>query len=220
MAGTIKGAVSSSDPWDSPTKGPRDSRHDHREPTKINPENNYPPPTAPPTPPPPATSKPLYEPIPTARPPHPPVTKPDQPEVTPRSLSSPLSNKPEPSTPVKPAPSSSNNNKFKSTYDPSREKRSNHSFILIPVMKQGEDERPGIQFKEDCVQLNRGNTDTENYTITSRVQAKVEFVDGHWFIQDQSDQETTFIQLKRPFQLQNGDIIQLGDRKFIFHSED
>lgn len=40
---------------------------------------------------------------------------------------------------------------------------------------------------------------------------------GHWYIEDASDQKTTFVQAARKTELHDGDIILLGNRLFEFH---
>jgi hypothetical protein len=69
---------------------------------------------------------------------------------------------------------------------------------------------------DNPVVLNRDNLDPSNTTLTRKVQAEVTLVDGKWFVQDQSEKETTFIQVRRPHELMEGDILLMGNRKFIF----
>ena len=64
--------------------------------------------------------------------------------------------------------------------------------------------------------LNRANTEPQNPTITSKQQAKLIFDDGKWYIENYSQFETTFISVNRRMQLESGDIIMLGDRRFLF----
>ena len=66
------------------------------------------------------------------------------------------------------------------------------------------------------VVLNRQNTDPENSSITSRQQAIMSFEDGKWYIEDRSSFKTTFIRVTKKTELQEGDIIVLGDRAFKF----
>ena len=65
--------------------------------------------------------------------------------------------------------------------------------------------------------LNRDNTEQNNSSITSRQQAIVTRVDGHWYIEDRSEQKTTFVQAAKKVELHDGDIILLGNRLFEFH---
>ncbi len=54
-------------------------------------------------------------------------------------------------------------------------------------------------------------------SITSRIQAVISRKDDRWFIEDKSEQKTTFVQANIPQPLKDGDIILLGNRLFVFH---
>jgi hypothetical protein len=73
---------------------------------------------------------------------------------------------------------------------------------------------------ETPIQLNRGNLDPANNSITSRVQAELVFENGKWLLSDRSDLHTTFIRVGERTELKDGDIIIMGDRKFIFTAPD
>ena len=53
--------------------------------------------------------------------------------------------------------------------------------------------------------------------LTSRQQAIVTRIDGRWYIEDKSEQKTTFVQAAKRIELHDGDIILLGNRLFEFH---
>ncbi|MGN0222752.1 MAG: hypothetical protein ACI4AM_01865 [Muribaculaceae bacterium] len=72
-------------------------------------------------------------------------------------------------------------------------------------------------YEGDEVVLNRSNTEATNNTITSKVQAVVKFDGEHWTIEDRSTLMTTYVRAGRPIEINDGDIILLGDRQFIFH---
>ena len=92
------------------------------------------------------------------------------------------------------------------------------TFVLSPIQKNGERKQPmDIEFEGDEVILNRDNTDPGNLSITSRTQAIISQKDGKWYIEDKSDQKTTFVQVSTPHELHDGDIILLGNRLFKFH---
>lgn len=74
-------------------------------------------------------------------------------------------------------------------------------------------------YEGESVILNRDNTEPDNLTITSRQQAELTCQDGKWFIEDHSDHKSTFIVANRKFEIQSGDIIVLGDRRFKFETE-
>ncbi|MBD5584729.1 MAG: FHA domain-containing protein [Clostridia bacterium] len=92
------------------------------------------------------------------------------------------------------------------------------SFILSPVKRNLERRQPDeIELEGVSVVLNRDNTDPGNLSITSKVQATITRKDDKWFIEDKSEQKTTFVQASSPQELHDGDIILLGNRLFIFH---
>ncbi len=92
------------------------------------------------------------------------------------------------------------------------------SFILSPVKRNGERHDPeDVELEGTEVVLNRENTDPGNMSITSRAQAIITRKDDQWYIEDKSDQKTTFKQVDTPQLLKDGDIILLGNRLFIFH---
>lgn len=92
------------------------------------------------------------------------------------------------------------------------------SFVLKPLKRANErhelDER---EYEGKNVSLNRSNTEENNASITSREQAVISNVDGHWYIEDKSDQKTTFVQAASKIELHDGDLILLGNRLFEFH---
>lgn len=64
--------------------------------------------------------------------------------------------------------------------------------------------------------LNRANTEPGNSTITSKEQAELSYEDGNWYIENHSQYGTTFVAVNRRTQLHPGDVVMLGDRRFIF----
>ena len=75
---------------------------------------------------------------------------------------------------------------------------------------------PSLRFAGNPIQLNRGNTEPSNQTITSKIQAELSFENGKWYIQDKSVLKTTYIYAKGKIELQSGDIIAMGNRLFEF----
>jgi hypothetical protein len=73
-----------------------------------------------------------------------------------------------------------------------------------------------VQEFQDGVVLNRSNTMPDNKAITSQAQAELVFKDGHWTIVDRSEQHTTFVVAGREIELQNGDVVMLGNQLFRF----
>jgi len=87
-------------------------------------------------------------------------------------------------------------------------------FSLRPIVN-GEPDTQKFEF-QGSTELNRDNTLKDNKTITSNVQAEIKFENGEWFLLDRSEQQTTFIRPGSPIKLNKGDIILLGDTKFVF----
>jgi len=71
-----------------------------------------------------------------------------------------------------------------------------------------------VTYTGDRIVLTRSNTDANNNTITSKDQAILTKEDGKWFVENCSEQRSTLIRLTRKMELQNGDIIVLGNRSF------
>lgn len=95
------------------------------------------------------------------------------------------------------------------------------SFTLRPIQKANE--RKSLDTKEmqgKEIILTRDNTEPDNPFITSKEQAIVTYNDGKWFIEDHSEQKTTFVQASHKIELHDGDSILLGNRLFEFHKQD
>lgn len=71
-------------------------------------------------------------------------------------------------------------------------------------------------YSGESVILNRENTEPDNRTITSKEQAELTYKDGKWFLMNHSELHSTYIEVNRPMELQAGDTIVLGDRRFRF----
>jgi len=87
---------------------------------------------------------------------------------------------------------------------------------LKPIPRNNEPQPASIEFSGETIDLNRTNLEPANKAITSNTQATIELIDGKWHIIDKSSMGNTFVRAIRHTELQNGDIILLGDRKFIF----
>lgn len=77
-------------------------------------------------------------------------------------------------------------------------------------------EHSPLSYSGETVILNRSNTDPNNQSITSKEQAELIYDNGVWFIEDKSEQKTTYIHAGRRTKLESGDIIILGNRRFEF----
>jgi hypothetical protein len=89
---------------------------------------------------------------------------------------------------------------------------------LKPMTRSNEPEERLVkkEYETAMVVLNRDNTEPENYSITSREQAVLTCENGVWFIEDRSALRTTFVHVARKMPLQDGDVVLLGDREFVF----
>ena len=86
------------------------------------------------------------------------------------------------------------------------------------VKKEGEPFNDiSLRFSGNQIQLNRGNTDPGNQTITSKVQAELSFENDKWYLQDKSVLKTTYIYAGEKKELKPGDIIVLGNKLFEFN---
>jgi len=101
-------------------------------------------------------------------------------------------------------------NKYAGTIDPYSKKR----FTLKQIIN-GSPSSVSLEYQGDTL-LNRTNTIEDNQTITSKTQAEIRLENGEWYLVDKSEQQTTFVQARQPIKLTKGDIILLGDTKFIF----
>ena len=91
------------------------------------------------------------------------------------------------------------------------------SFILKPIKRSNErHELEEREYEGKSVTLNRNNTEEKNASITSREQAIITQIDGRWYIEDKSEQRTTFVQAAKRIELSDGDLILLGNRLFEF----
>jgi hypothetical protein len=111
------------------------------------------------------------------------------------------------------------------TIDPFRNRqivRTSQPEMILEKVGRPDETSELITFKAagDQVTVNRANLDEGNFTITGKTQATFTFKDNKWWLQDASDLKTTFIQVKEPHELKDGDIILMGDRRFIFYASD
>jgi hypothetical protein len=106
------------------------------------------------------------------------------------------------------------------TIDPFRKETNSEQVtaVLTPLPRDNEKaaEPVSIVFLDAPIPLNRAMLEVGNNTITSKVQAEIEYVNGAWYLIDRSEKETTFVLAKTPVMLQKGDVILMGNRKFRF----
>lgn len=73
-----------------------------------------------------------------------------------------------------------------------------------------------VSYSGKIIALTRANTDANNNTITSKIQAVLTLENGEWFIENKSELQTTLLRVDRKMKLEDGDVIVLGNRMFKF----
>lgn len=78
-----------------------------------------------------------------------------------------------------------------------------------------------VEFEGKHHELNRANIDPKNHTITSKVQAVMDYDEEKkkWYIQDKSALQYTFLHCAGEILVMDGDMLLMGDRKFVFKAE-
>lgn len=103
------------------------------------------------------------------------------------------------------------------TVRPIRKGEKEGEFKLVPISEEtGMPEGDELSYEGNTIILNRDNTDPKNSTITSQEQASLTFENGKWSIEDKSEYKTTFVQAVRKIELQQGDLILLGNQLYRF----
>lgn len=103
------------------------------------------------------------------------------------------------------------------TMRPIRKVEKTCEFKLVPISEEtGRPEGSELEYEGNEVILNRDNTDPKNTTITSQEQACFSYENGKWYIEDRSEYKTTFVQASRKVELQQGDLILVGNQLYRF----
>ncbi|MBO4504678.1 MAG: zinc ribbon domain-containing protein [Bacteroidales bacterium] len=71
-----------------------------------------------------------------------------------------------------------------------------------------------LEFSDKEVVLNRGNVAPNDLTISRSAQALLTCEDGHWYLENKSRLLTTSLVLDKKHELQDGDIVIIGDKMF------
>lgn len=100
----------------------------------------------------------------------------------------------------------------KGTIDPYQK-----GFVLKPIPTDYEEELPSVKLKadSDTVELGRDILESANNTI-SALQATMINRNGKWYIKNESSKNSTFVFAADYMEIQDGDVIMMGNRKFIF----
>ena len=94
-----------------------------------------------------------------------------------------------------------------------------HCHLTLIPEEDEQTEATRNDYEGPSVILTRENTEANNRTITSKEQAELICEDGKWFVLNKSELGSTYLEASRKLELQQGDIIVLGDRRFKFEAE-
>lgn len=84
---------------------------------------------------------------------------------------------------------------------------------LHATVREGGMPMPNMQQSAHCtLQAIRRADEVEEF-------AELTYENGHWYIVDKSDAQSTFLHASRKMPIEDGDVILMGNRKFIFHNE-
>ncbi|TXH58577.1 MAG: hypothetical protein E6Q89_03115 [Bacteroidia bacterium] len=92
-------------------------------------------------------------------------------------------------------------------------------YHLIPLKSDFTASGEPIHLKEGNNNLNRANLDPGNTSITSNSQAVIKHAGEKWILEDTSSMKTTFVKVNGPTDLNDGDIILMGNKLFRFSKE-
>lgn len=87
---------------------------------------------------------------------------------------------------------------------------------LVAISLDEEKELRKIDLRSDFVSLNRALLDPANNSISRGGHANIYQKDGSWYLENTTALKTTFIQVKHPVKLSDGDVILMGDSLFQF----
>lgn len=98
---------------------------------------------------------------------------------------------------------------------PNATQEQSSGFTLTPIDGFGESSAK-LQFAEESVTLNRGNVEKDNAAIDVDAQLSISFDNGEWYVENQSGLKNTYIVPVHKTKIQSGDIIVIGNRRYIF----
>ena len=92
-------------------------------------------------------------------------------------------------------------------------------FSLTPLKGDLSEDRDPIRLEAEVNKLDRAMLDADNNTITSTGQATIRRKDNKWVIEDNSAMQTTFLKVSGTMDLNDGDIILMGNKMFRFTAQ-
>jgi len=73
-----------------------------------------------------------------------------------------------------------------------------------------------IVLSREGLVLNRENVDASNASIDETAHAQIEFAEDGWYISNMSKLNNTYILVNRKMKLEKGDVIVIGNKRYIF----
>ena len=73
-----------------------------------------------------------------------------------------------------------------------------------------------VALNGNSITLKRENVEPANMSIAEGAQAEVVCENGEWYIRNLSELKNTYICVERKTKLEKGDIIVIGNRRYIF----
>lgn len=95
-------------------------------------------------------------------------------------------------------------------------KKNGFTLKFLKDTDEVDEKRKTLSFSGDFASLNRENLEPDNFTITSKIQAEIKLVNGEWYIENKSSLKTTYIQVLSSIKLNKGDVIIMGNTRFLF----
>ena len=91
----------------------------------------------------------------------------------------------------------------------------------LTTIPEEDEQREAVSNKYEgtSVTLCRDNTEPSNRSITTKEQAELINEDGKWYILNRSGLYSTAVEANRKIEIQTGDVVVLGDRRFKFETE-
>ena len=90
------------------------------------------------------------------------------------------------------------------------------AFRLVPMDNFDGLTPAALSFSGEAVSLGRKDVVAGDASIAEDVHAAFEFADGQWSVSDKSGKASTYVCTSRKIQLQPGDIVVIGNRRYIF----
>ena len=111
-------------------------------------------------------------------------------------------------------PNPNNGNAFKKTVSPGQFKRNQIRFSALNPYNDPTFEPLDLLFNEESNLLNRASVEVDNPTISRNQHALLTMEDGKWYLENKSSALATSLVLTGKHEIQDGDIVIIGNRVF------